>query len=80
MQIHRSILAGSLSLVGLKDEAASYLGARNLRFRIFPGSALASSHPKWIVGGRDLGDERVYARCVAAVEAEWIEKRPRSIW
>jgi len=72
-QIHRSILAGSLSLIGLKDERGEYLGARNLRFRIFPGSHLASSHPKWIVGSEISETQRVYARCVAAVEPEWVE-------
>ncbi len=73
MPIHRSILAGSLSLIGLKDERGDYLGARNLRFRIFPGSYLASSHPKWIVGSEISETQRVYARCVAAVEPEWVE-------
>ena len=73
VQIHRSILAGSLSLIGLKDERGEYLGARNLRFRIFPGSHLASSHPKWIVGSEISETQRVYARCVAAVEPEWVE-------
>lgn len=71
--IHRSILAGSLSLIGLKDERGEYLGARNLRFRIFPGSYLASSHPKWLVGSEISETQRVYARCVAAIEPEWIE-------
>ncbi len=71
--IHRSILAGSLSLIGLKDERGEYLGARNLRFRIFPGSYLASSHPKWLVGSEISETQRVYARCVATIEPEWIE-------
>jgi ATP-dependent helicase HrpA len=71
--IHRAILAGSLSLIGLKDERGDYLGARGLRFRIFPGSALASARPKWLVGSEISETQRVYARCVAAVEPEWME-------
>ncbi len=71
--IHRSILAGSLSLVGLQDERGDYLGARGLRFRIFPGSALASMRPKWLVSSEISETQRIYARCVAAVEAAWIE-------
>ena len=39
--LHRALLAGSLSFVGMLDEAGVYQGARNLKFRIFPGSALA---------------------------------------
>ncbi len=73
MAIHRSILAGSLSLIGLKDERGEYLGARNLRFRIFPGSYLASAHPKWLVGSEISETQRVYARCVASIEPEWVE-------
>jgi ATP-dependent RNA helicase HrpA len=71
--IHRAILAGSLSLIGLKDERGEYLGARNLRFRIFPGSALARAQPKWLVSSEISETQRVYARCVAAVEPAWIE-------
>ncbi len=45
-EIHQAVLAGLLSLVGLHEEKGSYLGARNLRFRIFPGSGLAERTPK----------------------------------
>ena len=71
--IHRSIIAGSLSLIGLKDERGDYLGARGLRFRIFPGSALVSARPKWLVGSEISETQRVYARCVATIEPEWAE-------
>ena len=71
--IHRAILAGSLSLIGSKDERGDYLGARNLRFRIFPGSSLVSARPKWLVSSEISETQRVYARCVASVEPEWIE-------
>ena len=40
--IHRAIVAGSLGLIGMKDDRADYIGVRNLRFRIFPGSRLSS--------------------------------------
>ncbi|MFP6817125.1 MAG: ATP-dependent RNA helicase HrpA, partial [Pseudomonadales bacterium] len=40
--VHRSLLRGSLSLIGFHDEKGNYLGPRNLGFRIFPGSALAT--------------------------------------
>ena len=43
--LHRALLAGSLSFVGMLDEAEVYQGARNLKFRIFPGSALARRRP-----------------------------------
>lgn len=72
--VHRALLQGSLSLVGLHEEKGSYLGPRNLRFRIFPGSALARRGPKWLMAGEITETRRVYARCVAGVEARWIEE------
>ena len=73
--VHEAILAGSLSLIGLHDERGVYLGARNLKLRIFPGSALAKRTPKWIVAGEITETSRIYARQVAAVEPAWIERQ-----
>lgn len=72
--VHRALLQGSLSLVGLHEEKGGYLGPRNLRFRIFPGSALARRGPKWLMAGEITETRRIYARCVAGVEARWIEE------
>src|SRR4029078_4273918 len=39
--IHQAMLSGLLSHIGLRDpEKRDYLGARNARFSIFPGSGL----------------------------------------
>ena len=72
--LHRALLAGSLSLIGLHDERGEYLGPRNLRFRIFPGSALAERRPRWVLTGEIVETRRIYARTVAQVEARWIEE------
>ena len=51
-EIHRALLAGLLSHVGLyDDEKRHYLGSRGLKFSIFPGSALFKKPPKWVVCG-----------------------------
>lgn len=73
MRIHRALLKGSLSLIGQHEEKGNYLGPRQLKFRIFPGSALADRTPKWLIGGEITETRRVYARQVAAVEPRWIE-------
>jgi len=73
--LHECVISGSLSLIGQHDERGSYLGARNLRMRIFPGSALAGRTPKWIVAGDITETNRIYARHVAAVEPAWIERQ-----
>ncbi|MCY3821769.1 MAG: ATP-dependent RNA helicase HrpA [Gammaproteobacteria bacterium] len=73
--VHRALLAGSLSFIGMRDDdKGTYRGARSLTFRIFPGSAMARSQPRWIVAGEIAETQRTYARCVAAVEPAWIEK------
>ena len=72
--VHRALLSGSLSLIGLHDERGEYLGPRNLKFRIFPGSGLSGKTPKWLVAGEIVETRRVYARSVAAVEPRWIEE------
>ena len=71
--IHRAVITGCLSLVGLKDQKGEYLGARNLKFRIFPGSSLRKKAPKWLAAAEIAETQRVYARCVADVDPRWIE-------
>ncbi|MEE3279216.1 MAG: ATP-dependent RNA helicase HrpA [Pseudomonadota bacterium] len=71
--LHRALLAGSLSFIGLKTEKGNYVGPRNLMFRVFPGSVLASKRPKWLVAAEISETQQTYARCNAQVEARWIE-------
>ena len=73
--IHECVLSGSLSLIANHDERGQYIGARQLKLRIFPGSGLAGKTPRWIVAGEIMETSRVYARCVAFVEPAWIERQ-----
>ncbi len=78
--VHRALLSGSLSFIGMRDvDARMYRGARNLKFRIFPGSAMARSQPQWIVAAEIAETQRTYARCVAAVEPSWIEQAATNV-
>ena len=72
--VHQALLAGSLGMIGTHDEKGEYLGPRNMKFRIFPGSVLAGKRPKWVVAAEIVETRRVYARTVAQVEARWIEE------
>ena len=73
-QVHRALLAGLLGNVGVKtEEAEVYAGARAIKFAIFPGSGLRKAKPKWLVAAELTETARLYARCVARVEPEWIE-------
>ncbi|RCW45186.1 ATP-dependent helicase HrpA [Halopolyspora algeriensis] len=51
-----------------------YLGARGAKFAIFPGSALAKKPPQWVVAAELVETSRLWARTVARVEPEWVEK------
>jgi ATP-dependent helicase HrpA len=73
-EIHRALLTGLLSNIGFKHEQYEYLGARNLKFFIFPGSGLHKVRPKWIMAAEQVETSKVYARCVAKIEPEWIEQ------
>ena len=77
--VHQSVLTGSLSLIGLLQEKGEYLGARNLKFRIFPGSSLVKNTPKWIVASEIAETSRVYARGVAGIQAAWIERHAKHL-
>ncbi|MCW8886151.1 MAG: ATP-dependent RNA helicase HrpA [Motiliproteus sp.] len=73
--IHKSLLAGLLGNIGLKQENREYLGARNRKFVIFPGSVLAKSkgNKKWIMAAELVETSRLFARVVAKIEPHWIE-------
>ncbi len=74
--LHKAILAGFISHVGLHKENGEYLGARNRRFHLFPGSALArrKNPPQWVVAAAIVQTSRVFARNVARIEPDWIEE------
>ncbi len=72
--IHRSLLAGLLSHIGMKDtEKRDYLGARGTRFAIFPGSALAKKQPPFVMSAELVETSRLWGRVNAGIEPEWAE-------
>ncbi|MDX8405129.1 MAG: ATP-dependent RNA helicase HrpA [Mariprofundus sp.] len=73
-EVHRALMAGLLSHVGLYDDKKKqYLGARNLRFSIFPGSGLVKKPPKWVVCGELVETSRLFGRTAAAINPAWLE-------
>jgi ATP-dependent helicase HrpA len=72
--IHQALLTGLLTQIGMKQpEDNTYLGAREIKFQIFPGSSLKKTRPKWIVAAELRETSRVYAHCVAAIDPAWLE-------
>ncbi|MCX4155090.1 MULTISPECIES: ATP-dependent RNA helicase HrpA [Paraburkholderia] len=74
-QIHLALLTGLLGNIGLKaDDEPYFLGARSIKFYLWPGSALVKKAGKWVMASELVETSRLYARCIAKIEPEWIEK------
>ena len=72
--VHRSLLAGLLSHIGLKDVAKKdYVGARQQRFVLFPGSTLAKKQPNAVMSAELVETSRLFARMNAVVDPAWAE-------
>ncbi|MEU2712606.1 ATP-dependent RNA helicase HrpA [Streptomyces sp. NPDC007205] len=76
-RVHVSLLAGLLSHIGMKDvrdgNKNEYLGARNAKFAIFPGSALFKKQPKFVMSAELVETSRLWARVNAKIEPDWVE-------
>ncbi|WP_137843904.1 ATP-dependent RNA helicase HrpA [Microbacterium sp. 2FI] len=85
-EVHKAILAGLLSHIGIIDErtrpaaksaptrgGADYLGARGARFAIFPGSGLKKKRPTAVMAAELVETSRLFARTVAAIDPAWAE-------
>tara|TARA_B110000305_G_C19020497_1_gene439097 strand:- start:8 stop:637 length:630 start_codon:yes stop_codon:yes gene_type:complete len=77
--IHQALLAGLLGNIGEKTDDNDYLGARNRRHFIFPGSGLFSRKPRWIMSAELVETTRLYGRTVAQIESSWIEPLARHL-
>ncbi|MCE9633840.1 MAG: ATP-dependent RNA helicase HrpA [Methylophilales bacterium] len=72
--IHRALLSGLLGNIGFKEgDADVYSGARGIKFTIAPGSGLKKLKPKWVMAAELMETAKLYARCVAKIEPDWIE-------
>ena len=73
--IHKALLTGLLGHIGLiNEEDKNYLGARGIKFFIHPGSALAKKAGRWVVAAELVETSRLFARCIAKIEPEWLEQ------
>ncbi|WP_040780368.1 ATP-dependent RNA helicase HrpA [Nocardia pneumoniae] len=73
--IHQALLAGMLSHIGVREaESREFLGARNAKFMIFPGSSLAKKPPRWVMAAELVETSRLWGRMTAKIEPEWAER------
>ncbi|WP_019972403.1 ATP-dependent RNA helicase HrpA [Mycobacterium sp. 141] len=78
-RIHAALAAGLLSHVGMREEtrgrdSREFLGARNTRFVLAPGSVLTKRPPHWIVVADLVETSRLFGRIAARIEPEAIER------
>ncbi|CCG05385.1 ATP-dependent RNA helicase HrpA [Blastococcus saxobsidens] len=57
-----------------KRPSREYLGTRNTRFVIAPGTPLAKKPPRWVVAAELVETSRLFARTVARIDPETVEK------
>ncbi|MBE9549149.1 MAG: ATP-dependent RNA helicase HrpA [Proteobacteria bacterium] len=72
--IHRALLSGLLSHIGLKDENSQFQGARGTNFMLFPGSALFKKPPQWVMAAELVETSRLFARVNAGIDPQWLEQ------
>jgi ATP-dependent helicase HrpA len=79
-QLHMALLTGLLGNIGYKMEeegsqtGGAYLGARGIKFHIWPGSYLGKKAGKWVMAAELVETTRLYARTLAQIQPEWVEK------
>ena len=83
-QVHLSLLTGLLGYVAKKEEdeksqergskTGGYLGARGIRPFIWPGSTIGKKAGAWILAGELQETNRMYARTIAKIEPQWVER------
>ncbi|CAN5237914.1 ATP-dependent RNA helicase HrpA [soil metagenome] len=73
--VHAALTAGLLSHVGVREgDARDYLGARNARFVLAPGSVLTKRPPRWVVVAELVETSRLYGRIATRVEPDVLER------
>ncbi len=75
-QIHKALLTGLLGNIGCKgvEREPYYLGPREIKFFIASNSVLAKKGAKWVVAAEIVETTKLFARCVARIEPEWLEE------
>ena len=72
--IHRTMLAGLLSHIGLKDpDSHEYRGAHGSRFSLSPASVLFKKSPEHLMAAELVETTRLWAHAAARLRPDWVE-------
>jgi len=72
--IHRALLSGLLTRVGMQQEDKTFEGVRQRIFRIFPASFLSKKPPKWIMAAELIETSQLFAHNVAKIDPLWVKE------
>lgn len=72
--IHIALTSGFLRNICQKKEKNTYLSAGNKEVVLFPGSSLYNRGPQWAVAAEFVETTQLFARTVAAIEVDWLER------
>lgn len=70
--MHRALLSGLITQVGVQQENKEFLGTRNRVFKVFPGSYLSRKPPKWVFAAQMLDTSQLFAHQVAKINPDWL--------
>ncbi|WP_369741591.1 ATP-dependent RNA helicase HrpA [Mycobacterium servetii] len=74
-RVHAALLAGLLSHVGMRrEDGREFLGARNSRYVLAPGSSLSKRPPRWVMVAELVETSRLYGRTAARIQPEVVER------
>jgi ATP-dependent helicase HrpA len=76
--LHRALLTGLVGNVMTRNEDGEWLSTRNRKPLLWPGSSLSKGGDKkaklrWLVAAEQVETSRLFARCVARIEPQWVE-------
>jgi len=78
-QVHISLLTGLLGNIAKKSENDKngpniYEGARGIKLNIWPGSTIGKKAGAWLLAAELVETSRLFARTIAKIEPQWVEK------
>ncbi|MEQ9410791.1 MAG: DUF3418 domain-containing protein [Fuerstiella sp.] len=72
--IHRSLMTGLLANLAFRSADREYTGAGGNKLALWPGSTLSGKGPKWFVAAELVETSQRFARTLARIQPEWIER------
>ena len=72
--VHQALTAGFLRNIGMRKKKNVYQISSNREAVIFPGSSLYNTGGQWIVTTEFVQTSQLFARVVANIQVDWLEK------